>query len=313
MEAKAIPYVVFSNEKVVLSEAKKLITIGCDLKANLRINHPSVASVQCILKIRKTDNMHYVKELDFETVIKNGQNRKTFVNSKQLDWDEKLVLNNNDKIYIKVEEDIFDGSNNDNKIGKSCIVKKVRSNNCSDKNIYAAKVIHVNIKPDNIMFTDSNFNQVRLIDFGESKKIEGSIDSMGNYIEQTNTDLVGTPLFVVPELAKAFKDRIAMFTTDNDSDGDTSQYEYDKSIDIWSFGIVNYYMLSKKYPWNVNNHVKGVEGRSKDCIELYDNIMKGDLGFSTFKTTRSDINEIKTVVDFILKLCQVDKDQRMSS
>nr|CAG8496626.1 11952_t:CDS:2 [Entrophospora candida] len=154
------------------------------------------------------------------------------------------------------------------------------------------------------MFTDSNFNQVKLIDFGESKKIEGSIDSMSNYIEQTNTDLVGTPLFVVPELAKAFKDRIVMFTTDNDGDGDTSQYEYDKSIDIWSFGIVNYYMLSKKYPWNVNNHVKGVEGRSMNCTELYDNIMKGDLGFSTFKTTRSDINEIETVVDFILKLCQ---------
>ena len=96
--------------------------------------------------------------------------------------------------------------------------------------------MHRDIKPDNIMFTDSNFNQIKLIDFGESKKIEGSIDSMGNYIEQTSTDLVGTPLYVAPELAKAFKDRIEMFTTDNDSDGDISQYEYDKSIDIWSFG-----------------------------------------------------------------------------
>nr|CAG8653514.1 12300_t:CDS:2 [Entrophospora candida] len=106
---------------------------------------------------------------------------------------------------------------------------------------------------------------------------------MGNYIEQTSTDLVGTPLFVAPELAKAFKDSIEIFTTDNDNDGDTAQYEYDKSIDIWSFEI------------------------------LYDNIMKGDLDFSTFKTIRSDINENKTVVDFILKLCQVDRDKRMSS
>nr|CAG8580907.1 5955_t:CDS:2 [Entrophospora candida] len=63
-------------------------------------------------------------------------------------------------------------------------------------------------------------------------------------------------------------------------------------------------MLSKQYPWNVNNHVEGVEGRSNDYTELYDNIMKGDLDFSTFKTIRSDINEIETVVDFILKLCQ---------
>nr|CAG8600089.1 6327_t:CDS:1 [Entrophospora candida] len=135
---------------------------------------------------------------------------------------------------------------------------------------------------------------------------------MGNYIEQTSTDLVGTPLFVAPELAKAFKDRIEMFTTDNDSDGDTAQYEYDKSIDIWSFGIVNYYMLSKKYPWNVNIHVRE-KRKPKDYIELYDNIIKGDLDFPTFKTIRGDINEIETVVDFILKLCQVDRDQRMSS
>ncbi|CAJ0832051.1 12588_t:CDS:1, partial [Entrophospora sp. SA101] len=37
-----------------------------------------------------------------------------------------------------------DGSNDHNKIGKSCIVKKVRSNNCNDENIYAAKIINVN-------------------------------------------------------------------------------------------------------------------------------------------------------------------------
>nr|CAG8496647.1 11953_t:CDS:2 [Entrophospora candida] len=214
MEAKAIPYVVFSNEKVVLSEAKKLITIGCDLKANLRINNPYVASVQCILKIRKTDNMHYVKELDFETVIKNGQNRKTFVNSKQLDWDEELVLNNNDKIYIKVEEDIFDaktnpynrfleeknhlpaqsgeryhvinnedGSNNENKIGKSCIVKKVRSNNCSDKNIYAAKIIHVN---------DGNYDKTRIIEYRNEINIlkildhENIINVIDDYFDEEN-------------------------------------------------------------------------------------------------------------------------------
>ncbi|CAJ0853928.1 12966_t:CDS:2 [Entrophospora sp. SA101] len=400
-EAKAISSVVYLNEKVVLSEVQNRITIGRDLAANLTINNPTyVASIQCILSIRKTDNMHYVKELDFETVIKNGWNRRTFVNNKHLEPNEEQVLNHNDKILIKTEEDFIevrffedaktdpenqfreeknrlpaqsgeryhvinneDGSNDHIEIGKSCIVKKIRSNNRNDENIYAAKIINVSdgkfdqnrifeyrneidilkmLNHENIIkvvddyfdkeniviilpyfcggsledyiktLNDSNFNQVKLIDFGESKKIEGSIDSMGNYIEQTSTDLVGTPLFVAPELAKAFKDRIVIFTTDNDSAGDTAQYEYDKSIDIWSFGIVNYYMLSKKYPWNVNIHVRE-KRRPEDYIELYDNIMKGDLDFSTFKTIRSDINEIENVMDFILKLCQVNRDQRMSS
>ncbi|CAJ0841500.1 14484_t:CDS:2 [Entrophospora sp. SA101] len=377
MGAKAISSVVFEGEKVILSEAQKQITIGRDLAANLTISHPFVASIQCILTIRKTDKMHYVKELNFETVIKNGWNTRTHVNGIQLKWNEEQVLNNNDMISIKVEggffyvqffedaktdcENIVAKENNrlpaqsgerhhvinnkddnqiivtmkrlyaskiihvsDAKYDKNRIIEhrneidilkildheniiKVVDDYFDEENIYIHEnhIMHRDIKPDNIMFTDSSFNQVKLIDFGESKKIEGSIDSMGNYIEQTSTELVGIPLFVAPELAKAFKDSIEMFKKGNGSDGGTAQCEYDKSIDIWSFGIVNYYMLSKQYPWNVNNHVEGVEGRSNNYTELYNNIIKGDLDFPTFKTIRSDINEIETVVDFILKLCQL--------
>ncbi|CAJ0825160.1 5102_t:CDS:2 [Entrophospora sp. SA101] len=75
-------------------------------------------------------------------------------------------------------------------------------------------------------------------------------------------------LYVAPELAKTFKDRILTFTTDSDGDGDSTQCEYDKSIDIWSFGIVNYYMLSQKYPWNVNNHAKFRERKEYQMIML---------------------------------------------
>nr|CAG8436442.1 9981_t:CDS:2 [Entrophospora candida] len=337
-KAKTISSIVYQKEKVVLSEVQKCITIGCDRGANLTIGHPDVASIQCILSIKPTNNMHYVKELNFDTIIKNGWNKKTFVNNIPLGWNDEYVLNHNDKIFIKTQgggfiveffEDakinhlpgqsgekyhVVNDSNGNDKTGKSCIIKKIRSNNDNDDNIYAAKIINVSdgnfkyrneidilktldheniikvvddyfdekniyihenhimhrdIKPDNIMFTDSNFNQVKLISFGESKKIEGSIDSMGNYVEQTSTNIVGTPLYTAPELAKALKNKLLMFRTGIDSDSDTAQCEYDQSIDIWSFGIVNYYI--------------------------------------------NDIDEIETVVDFIFKLCQVDKDQRMTA
>ncbi|CAJ0828427.1 8300_t:CDS:10 [Entrophospora sp. SA101] len=330
-KAKTISSIVYQKEKVVLSEVQKRITIGCDWGANLTIDHPDVASIQCILSIKPTNNMHYVKELNFDTIIKNGWNKKTFVNSIPLGWNDEYVLNHNDKIFIKtqggfIEVEFFEDakinhlpaqsgekyhvvndSNGNDKTGKSCIIKKIRSNNDNDDNIYAAKIINVSdgnfkyrneidilkiLDHENIIkvvddyfdekniviilpylcggsledyiktLNDSNFNQVKLISFGESKKIEGSIDSMGNYIEQTSTDIVGTPLYTAPELAKALKNKLLMFRTGIDSDSDTAQ-----------------------------------------C----------DLDFSTFKSTRNDIDEIETVVDFILKLCQVDKDQRMTA
>nr|CAG8601246.1 3704_t:CDS:2 [Entrophospora candida] len=125
--------------------------------------------------------MHYVKELDFETIIKNGWSKKTFANNRCLGPSKEHVLNHNDKILIKTQEDFIkveffedvktdfenlfreeknclptqsgeryhvvynkDDSNGHNEISKSCIVKKIRPNNCNDDdNIYAAKIINV--------------------------------------------------------------------------------------------------------------------------------------------------------------------------
>nr|CAG8615937.1 5502_t:CDS:2 [Entrophospora candida] len=96
MGAKAISSVVFLNEKVFLSEAQKQITIGHDLEANLTIKHPSVASIQCILTIVKNRQNALCQGIRFETVVKNGWNRRTYVNDKQLKWNEEQILNNND-------------------------------------------------------------------------------------------------------------------------------------------------------------------------------------------------------------------------
>ncbi|CAJ0824976.1 652_t:CDS:2 [Entrophospora sp. SA101] len=83
--------------EVFLSEAQKQITIGHDLEANLTIKHPSVASIQCILTIVKKNRQNALCQgIRFETVVKNGWNRRTYVNDKQLKWNEEKILNNND-------------------------------------------------------------------------------------------------------------------------------------------------------------------------------------------------------------------------
>jgi len=110
------------------------------------------------------------------------------------------------------------------------------------------------------MFTDFKFNEVKLIDFGKSKKIRDK--------EKTKGYVVGTPYYMAPEFAKVMKNSILMIREGTAAE----DYEYDGSIDIWSFGIVNYYVLSKKYPWNCSNHVREDE-KQIDEIDLYNEII----------------------------------------
>ncbi|CAJ0848537.1 11164_t:CDS:2 [Entrophospora sp. SA101] len=224
MGAKAISSVVFEGNKVILSEAQKQITIGRDLAANLTISHPFVASIQCILTIRKTDKIHYVRELNFETVLKNGWNTRTHLNGIQLKWNEEQVLNHNDLISIKVEGGFFyvqffedaktdyeniiaeennrlpaqsgeryhvinneDDSNDHDKTGKTCIIKKVRSNNCNDEKIYAAKIIHV---------SDAKYDKNRIIEYRNEIDIlkildhENIIKVVDDYFDEENIVII---------------------------------------------------------------------------------------------------------------------------
>jgi len=149
------------------------------------------------------------------------------------------------------------------------------------------------------MFTDFKFNEVKLIDFGESKKIGDK--------EKTKGYVVGTPYYMAPEFVKVMKNSILMIR-EGAAVGD---YEYDGLIDIWSFRIVNYYVLSKKYPWNCSKHMRKDE-KQIDDIDLYNEIIEGVLDFSLFRSIGKDDDEIEVMIDFIHKLCQAEKDKRIS-
>nr|CAG8641667.1 15038_t:CDS:2 [Entrophospora candida] len=110
--------------------------------------------------------MHYIEELGFETIIKNGWNKRTLINNRHLEPNREHVLNHDDKILIKTREGF---------IGKS--------NNCYDNNIYADKIINV---------SDGKFDKNRIIKYRNEIDIlklldhENIIKVVDDYADEEN-------------------------------------------------------------------------------------------------------------------------------
>ena len=87
------------------------------------------------------------------------------------------------------------------------------------------KIIHRDLKPSNILISLDRLDKclIKLSDYGSSK-----------IIDLLNTDTpFGTPLTTAPEVLK----------------GENSSFKGD----IWSLGVVIYFMLNKEYPYNGKN------------------------------------------------------------
>ena len=92
--------------------------------------------------------------------------------------------------------------------------------------LFINKIIHRDIKPQNIMVT--NDNVLKLSDFGFAKFFKDDIDDMSKTI-------CGSPIYMAPE--------IIMCKT------------YSNKIDLWSIGVILYEMIIGKPPYRANNHI----------------------------------------------------------
>jgi serine/threonine protein kinase len=118
-------------------------------------------------------------------------------------------------------------------------------------------VVHRDLKPDNIMMTETeNMSQIKIMDFGLSK-IMGPKEHV--------VDGFGTLSFVAPEVLV--------------------RTPYNKEVDIWSLGIILYYMLTGILPFDDDSDNEEIiakmivfneckfpknfwEGRSEEVIDL---------------------------------------------
>ncbi|KHJ99595.1 hypothetical protein OESDEN_00429 [Oesophagostomum dentatum] len=88
------------------------------------------------------------------------------------------------------------------------------------KHLHSLHIVHLDIKPENVMLKRRGDSQVKLIDFGLSRLIPPG---------HTVKDMVGTPEFVAPEVVN---------------------YEpLSPATDMWALGVVTYILLSGGSPF----------------------------------------------------------------
>ena len=86
-------------------------------------------------------------------------------------------------------------------------------------------VIHRDIKPENIMLKEKNdLNSLKIIDFGLTKTLAPN---------EKLAEGMGTISFVAPEVIQ--------------------RNPYNKAVDVWSIGVVLYYLLSGNLPFDDEN------------------------------------------------------------
>ncbi|CAI2373779.1 unnamed protein product [Moneuplotes crassus] len=133
--------------------------------------------------------------------------------------------------------------------------------------LHSIHICHRDIKLDNIMVNTDTFD-IKLIDFGFST----------NFSELDHLNCkCGTPYYVAPEVLKG---------------------SYGKECDMWSIGIMTYYMLTGEPPFHSDSDSK-----------LFDSIIKDEVMYPT-KVWYNISSEAR---DFIEKLLIKDCKKRMTA
>ncbi|ULU14356.1 hypothetical protein L3Y34_016698 [Caenorhabditis briggsae] len=139
---------------------------------------------------------------------------------------------------------------------------------CALKYLHDQGIAHCDLKPENVLLSDmgSNFPQTKICDFGYARFIPES---------QFRKTVVGTPAYLPPEVLQ--------------------RKGYNKSLDMWSVGVIIYVTLSGTFPFN--------EGE-----EISEQIQNASFMFPT--EPWSEVEPL--AVDLIQKLLKVEIEARMS-
>jgi len=127
------------------------------------------------------------------------------------------------------------------------------------KHLHSKNIVHCDLKPENVLLSsDSDFPQVKLCDFGFSRIIGE---------KGFRKSIVGTPAYLAPEVLR--------------------NKGYNRSLDMWSTGVIIYVSLSGTFPFNEDEDIhEQIQNASfmypphpwkeisKDAVELITNLLQ---------------------------------------
>jgi len=137
--------------------------------------------------------------------------------------------------------------------------------------LHSKNICHRDLKPENILVENdkhSEFINIKIIDFGTCSKFSSL---------QKIKSRVGTPYYIAPEVLKR---------------------EYDEKCDIWSCGVIMYFLLVGYHPFN---------GDSMD--EIFKNIQEAPFDISGKEWEKIGVSG----KDLIKKMLTKDYSQRISA
>ena len=108
------------------------------------------------------------------------------------------------------------------------------------KYLHQYGIVHRDLKPDNIMITQQNeYGVIKIMDFGLSKIVSPNEKMVDGY---------GTLSYVAPEVLL--------------------RTPYNKEVDIWSLGVILFYMLSGRLPFRGVKEQEVAEKIVYDALEF---------------------------------------------
>ena len=261
------------------------VFLGKDLLNN---NLYAIKKISKKSLIKPDTKKYFNNEINIIKNLKNHPNIVKFINIKETITNFYIIfeyLNGGDldnflKKYI----------NKYNKPIPEKIVKYIIKNVLKGLNsLNSQNIIHRDIKLSNILINYLNNSdlinenilnaEIKIIDFGFAKYLKQD--------EFTNS-IIGTPFYMDPKILHGYL-----------LEKNEKKYLYNKKVDIWSIGIMTYYLLLGVFPFKAKNYENLIENiENKEYF---------------FPLNKYEINLSKEAINFIENTLNLDDEQRFSS